>query len=186
MPISDILTNAEEHMKKAVSSTENEFTHIRTGRANPAMLDGISVDYYGTPTPLSQVSNITTPEPRSILITPWDKGMISDISKSILNSDLSLNPSNDGTVIRLALPALTEDRRKEYVKVADKKGEDGKVAIRNIRRDAIDHIKKEEKQKLFSEDESKTAQEKVQKLTDQYIKNIDDVHTKKVADIMEV
>jgi len=186
MAIPEILANTEEHMQKSVSATENEFTHIRTGRANPAMLDGISVDYYGTPTPISQVSNISAPEPRTILITPWDKGMLNEIGKAILNSDLSLNPSNDGQVIRLALPALTEDRRKEYAKLADKKSEEGKIAIRNIRRDAIEHIKKEEKAKLFSEDESKTAQEKVQKLTDKYIKDVDALHAKKVADIMEV
>jgi len=186
MAIPEILATTEEHMQKSVKATENEFTHIRTGRANPAMLDGISVDYYGTPSPLSQVSNISAPEPRTILITPWDKGMLNDISKAILNSDLSLNPSNDGQVIRLALPALTEERRKEYAKLADKKSEDGKIAIRNIRRDAIENIKKEEKAKLFSEDESKTAQEKVQKLTDKYIKDVDALHAKKVADIMEV
>jgi ribosome recycling factor len=144
------------------------------------------VDYYGTPTPLSQVSNIAAPEPRLLTITPWEKSLLGPISKAILNSDLSINPSNDGQVIRLLLPALTEERRKEYAKLASKKTEDGRVSIRNVRRDAIEHLKKLEKNHEVSEDESKRAQDKVQKMTDDYIKKVDAAHDHKVADIMEV
>jgi ribosome recycling factor len=128
-----------------VDATEEDFRHIRTGRANPVMLDGIKVDYYGTPTPLEQVGNITVPEPRMLVISPWDKSLLGPISKAILNSDLSLNPSNDGQVLRLVLPPLTEERRKEFAKLTGKKAEEGKIAIRNVRRDAIEHLKKGEK-----------------------------------------
>ena len=182
----EILKDAEHRMDGAVTATVEEFRHIRTGRANPIMLDGITVDYYGTPTPISQVGNITVPEPRVLVISPWDKSMMAPISKAILNSDLSLNPNSDGTVIRLVLPALTEERRKEYAKLTAKKTEDGKIAIRNVRRDAIEHLKKAEKAGDFSEDESKRAQEKMQKLTDDYIKQLDQAHDHKVAEIMEV
>ncbi|MHB9134758.1 MAG: ribosome recycling factor [Armatimonadota bacterium] len=182
----EVLQDAEHRMQGAVEATQEEFHHIRTGRANPALVDGVTVDYYGTPTPISQVSNITAPEPRLLLITPWDKGMLGPISKAILTSDLSLNPSNDGQVIRLVLPQLTEERRKEYAKLAGKKTEDGKIAIRNVRRDAIEHLKKLEKDHTISEDESKRAQEKMQKITDDFIKKIDAAHDKKVAEIMEV
>lgn len=184
--VSDILKDAEHRMQGALDATLEDFHHIRTGRANPAMLDGITVDYYGTPTPISQVGNISTPEPRLIVITPWDKGLLGPISKAILNSDLSLNPSNDGQVIRLVLPPLTEERRKEFAKLAGKKTEEGRVAVRNVRRDAIDHLKRVEKAGEISEDESKRAQDKVQKLTDDYIKKIDHAHDQKVAEIMEV
>lgn len=184
--IDEILKDAEHRMQGALDATQEEFRHIRTGRANPAMLDGVMVDYYGTPTPVTQIGNVTTPEPRLLVITPWDKGMLGPISKAILNSDLSLNPSNDGQVIRLVLPPLTEERRKEYAKLAGKKTEDGRVAIRNVRRDAIEHLKKLEKAHTISEDDSKRAQDKVQKFTDDLIKKIDQAHDKKVDEIMEV
>lgn len=184
--IADILKDAEHRMQGALDATLEDFRHIRTGRANPAMLDGISVDYYGTPTPLNQVGNISTPEPRLLAITPWDKSLLGPISKAILNSDLSLNPSNDGQMIRLVLPPLTEERRKEFAKLAGKKTEEGRIAVRNIRRDAIEHLKKIEKASEISEDESKRAQEKVQKLTDDFIKKLDQSHDKKVDEIMEV
>jgi ribosome recycling factor len=184
--VADILKDAEHRMQGAIDATQEELRHIRTGRANPAMLDGITVDYYGTPTPLDQVGNISTPEPRLLVIQPWDKTLLGPISKAILNSDLSLNPNNDGTVIRLVLPALTEERRKEFAKLAGKKTEEGKVAVRNVRRDAIEHLKKAEKASEISEDESKRGQEKVQKLTDDFVKKIDGVHDHKVAEIMEV
>jgi len=186
MTIADILKDAEHRMQGAVEATQEEFRHIRTGRANPMMLEGIHVDYYGTPTPISQVGNISAPEPRILVISPWDKGMLAAISKAILNSNLSLNPSNDGQVIRLVLPPLTEERRKEYAKMTGKKTEEGKVAIRNVRRDAIEHLKKGEKAGDFSEDESKRAQDKVQKVTDDFIKKLDQAHDHKVAEIMEV
>jgi len=182
----DILKDAEHRMQGAVDATMDEFRHIRTGRANPVMLEGIDVDYYGTPTPISQVGNISAPEPRVLVISPWDKSMLGPIGKAILNSDLSLNPNNDGQVIRLVLPPLTEERRKEYAKLAGRKTEEGKIAIRNVRRDAIEHLKKAEKASEFSEDDSKRAQEKMQKLTDDYIKKLDQAHDHKVAEIMEV
>ena len=169
-----------------MEATVEDFRHIRTGRANPVMLDGITVDYFGTQTPVTQVGNVTVPEPRMLVITPWDKNLLAPISKAILNSDLSLNPNSDGQVIRLVLPALTEERRKEYAKLAAKKTEDGKIAIRNVRRDAIEHLKKAEKASEISEDDSKRAQEKIQKLTDDYIHKLDQTHDHKVAEIMEV
>jgi len=184
--VSDMLKDAEHRMQKAVEATFEDYRHIRTGRANPQMLEGINVDYYGTPTPISNVSNIAAPEPRQLVITPWDKSLLGPISKAILNSDLSLNPSNDGQVLRLVLPPLTEERRKEFAKLAGKKTEDGKVAVRNVRRDAIEHIKKTEKSGDISEDESKRAQEKVQKLTDDFVKQLDFAHDEKVAEILEV
>ncbi len=184
--INEIFSDAEHRMHGAITNLEEEFRHIRTGRANPSILDGIVIDYYGTPTQISQLANIATPEPRLITITPWDKGQINAISKAILNSDLSLNPSNDGQMLRLVLPALTEERRKEFAKLAGKKSEEGRIAIRNIRRDAIDHIKKLEKDHTVSEDDSKRAQEKVQKVTDENIKKVDHVLDKKVSEIMEV
>jgi ribosome recycling factor len=182
----DILADAEHRMQGAVDATMEEFRHIRTGRANPVMLEGITVDYFGTPTPISQVGNISAPEPRLLVISPWDKNMLGPISKAIINSDLSLNPNNDGQVIRLALPPLTEERRKEYAKLAGRKTEEGKIAIRNVRRDAIEHLKKAEKAAEFSEDDSKRAQDKVQKLTDEYIGKLDQAHDHKVEEIMEV
>lgn len=184
--VADVLHDAEHRMQVALDVTQDEFRHIRTGRANAAMLDGITVDYYGTPTPIEQLSNISTPEPRLLVIAPWDKSMLGPMSKAILNSDLSLNPGNDGQVLRLVLPTLTEERRKDLAKLAGKKTEDGRVAIRNVRRDAIEHLKKMEKASEISEDESKRAQEKVQKLTDDYVKKVDGAHDNKVNEIMEV
>ena len=184
--VADILKDTEHRMQGAVDATAEEFRHIRTGRANPVMLEGITVDYYGTPTPINQLGNVTAPEPRLLVISPWDKGQLGAISKAIMSSDLSLNPNSDGQVIRLVLPPLTEERRKEYAKLAGKKTEEGKIAIRNVRRDAIEHLKKAEKAGAISEDESKRAQEKVQKLTDDYIKKLDLAHDHKVEEIMEV
>lgn len=184
--IAEILEDAEFRMEGALEATTEEFRHIRTGRANPVMLDGITVDYYGTPTPITQVGNVSVPEPRMLVISPWDKSMLGPISKAILNSDLSLNPNNDGANIRLVLPPLTEERRKEYAKLAGKKAEDGKIAVRNVRRDAIEHLKKIEKAHEISEDDSHRAQEKMQKFTDDYIRKIDAAHDKKVVEIMEV
>jgi ribosome recycling factor len=184
--IDEVLFDAEHRMEGALEATVEEFRHIRTGRANPLMLEGISVDYYGTPTPITQVGNVSVPEPRMLVISPWDKSMLGPVSKAILNSDLSLNPNNDGANIRLVLPPLTEERRREYAKLAGKKTEDGKIAVRNVRRDAIEHLKKMEKAHEISEDDSHRAQEKVQKFTDEYIKKIETAHDKKVEEIMEV
>ena len=186
MEIQELLTQQESRMDKTIEALKQEFASIRTGRASTSLLDKITVDYYGAPTPVNQVANVSDPEPRMILITPWDKSMIGAIEKAILQSDLGLNPSNDGAVIRLAIPQLTEERRKELVKVVHKRAEEAKVAIRNIRRDANEVLKKEEKAKTITEDDSKDGQEKIQKLTDKKIKAVDDLKDKKEKDVLEV
>ena len=175
----------EEKMKKTLASLESELATIRAGRANPHILDKLTVDYYGAPTPLQQVANITVPEARMIQIQPWESSLIKGIEKAILVSDLGLNPSNDGKVIRLVFPELTEERRKELVKDVKKKGEAAKVAVRNIRRDANDAYKKLAKQDV-SEDEIKELEDKIQKLTDKYIKDVDAAVELKGKEIMTV
>ena len=175
----------EDKMKKTLSGFEAEIATIRAGRANPHILDKLTVDYYGSPTPLQQVANITVPEARMILIQPWESSLIKVIEKAILVSDLGLNPSNDGKAIRLVLPELTEERRKDLVKDVKKKGEAAKVAVLNIRRDANDAFKKLTKQDV-SEDEVKDLSDKVQKLTDKYIKDIDAAVDKKSKEILTV
>lgn len=184
--IKDILQDAEDRMKKSIEHLKIDLASLRAGRANPAMLDKVMVDYYGEPTPINQLANITVPEARLIVVQPWDKTSIAEIEKAILKSDLGVNPNNDGNVIRIAIPQLTEERRKEIVKVVKKKGEDAKVAIRNIRREGNDMIKSSEKDKLISEDESKKAMDDIQKLTDKYIKDVDIILQAKEKDIMEV
>ena len=186
MEIKEIISREEARMDKTIESLKHEFANIRTGRAHTSLLDSVMVDYYGAPTPVNQVANVSAPDPRMILIAPWDKTMIGAIEKAILTSDLGLNPNNDGDSIRLAIPQLTEERRKELVKVVSKKAEDAKVAIRNIRRDANDAIKKEEKAKTITEDVSKDGQEQVQKLTDKKIKVIDELRDTKEKDVMSV
>ena len=186
MEIKEIITREEARMDKTIESLKHEFANVRTGRAHTSLLDSVMVDYYGAPTPVNQVANVSAPDPRMILIAPWDKTMIGAIEKAILTSDLGLNPNNDGDSIRLAIPQLTEDRRKELVKVVSKKAEDAKVAIRNIRRDANDAIKKEEKAKTITEDVSKDGQDQVQKLTDKKIKLIDELRDTKEKDVMSV
>jgi len=181
-----IIKDAEEKMKKSIEAFRHELAGMKAGRATPALLDKVRVDYYGTPTPVNQVANIEIPDPRTIAIKPWDRSMIKAIEKAILTSDLGLNPSNDGVVIRLSIPPMTQDRRKELVKVVHKRAEDERVVIRNIRRDANDHIKKAEKEKTVSEDESKRAQDEVQKLTDKFIKEVDQILESKEKEIMEV
>ena len=176
----------EEKMKKTLAALENDFATIRVGRANPKVLDKITVDYYGTPTPINQVGNITVPEARLIEIKPCESSLLKAIEKAINTSDLGINPTNDGKVIRLVFPELTEDRRKELVKDVKKKGENAKVAIRNIRRDAIDAIKKKGKEDGISEDEVKGYQDDVQKKTDEYIKKIDVAIEEKSNEIMTV
>ena len=186
MEIKEIISREEARMDKTIESLKYEFASVRTGRAHTSLLDSVMVDYYGAPTPVNQVANVSAPDPRMILIAPWDKTMIGAIEKAILTSDLGLNPNNDGDSIRLAIPQLTEDRRKELVKVVSKKAEDAKVAIRNIRRDANDAIKKEEKAKTITEDVSKDGQDQVQKLTDKKIKLIDELRDTKEKDVMSV
>jgi ribosome recycling factor len=178
--------DVEEQMKKSIESTVRSFNTIRTGRANSALLDKITVEYYGTPTPLKQLANVSTPDASTIQIQPYDRSAMSTIEKAISMSDLGLTPNNDGTVIRLNIPPLTSDRRKELVKLASKYAEDGKVAVRNIRRDGIDTVKKQEKDKEVSEDESRDLQEKIQKLTDKYIARVEEVLAEKEKDIMTV
>lgn len=176
----------EEKMKKTILSLESDFNTIRAGRANPHVLDRITVDYYGTPTPINQVGNITIPEARLIQIQPWDATLLKAINKAITASDLGINPSNDGKVIRLVFPELTEERRKELTKDVKKKAETAKVAIRNIRRDAIDSFKKLEKSKEIAEDQRKDLEEKMQKITDKYVKEIDKKSDEKCKDILSV
>jgi ribosome recycling factor len=181
-----ILTQAEEKMEKAIGSLKRELTTIRAGRANPALLDRVQVDYYGTPTPINQLAGVTTPEARLLVIQPYDKTAMADIEKAIQKSDLGLTPSNDGQVIRIAIPALTEERRKELVKLVKKFGEEAKVALRNIRRDANDDLKKSEKDAEITEDELRRYNDEVQKLTDKYTAEVDVVATNKEKEIMEV
>ena len=175
----------ESKMTKTLESLEKELSTVRAGRANPHILDKITVDYYGAPTPLQQVANVTVPEARMIQIQPWEASLIKEIQKAILSSDLGLNPNTDGKIIRLVLPELTEERRKELVKDVKKKGESAKVAVRNIRRDANDAYKKLAKQDV-SEDEIKELEDKIQKLTDKFVKNIDKAVEEKSKEILTV
>lgn len=176
----------EDKMEKSLDNLKEEYTTIRAGRANPHILDKVKVDYYGTPTPLQQVGNISVPEARMICIQPWDASLLKDIERAINASDLGLTPTNDGKLIRLVFPELTEDRRKELVKDVKKKGENAKVAIRNIRRDAIEAVKRKGKEDGISEDEIKGYQDDVQKSTDAYVKKIDDAIDAKSQEIMTV
>ena len=185
MELKELMQQQEERMNKSIESLKHEFASIRTGRASTALLDKVMVDYYGSPTPINQVANISVPEPRMILIAPWDKSMIGAIEKAILQSDLGLTPGNDGTAIRLTIPQLTEERRKELVKDVKKKGEGAKVAVRNIRRDANDAFKKLAKQDV-SEDEIKELEDQIQKLTDKYIKEVDKAIENKSKEILTV
>lgn len=175
-----------DKMQKTIDHLESEFATIRAGRANPHVLDKIRVDYYGTPTPVQQVGNISIPEPRIIVIQPWEKSLLKEIEKAIQMSDIGINPTNDGQVIRLVFPELTEERRKELVKDVKKKGEADKVAIRNIRRDGNDAFKKLAKSEDVSEDEIKQLEDELQKLTDKFIKTVDDMVDAKSKDILTV
>ena len=176
----------EEKMKKTISALENEYNTIRAGRANPHVLDRIMVDYYGTPTPINQIGNVTVPEARLIQIQPWDSSMLKAVEKAINTSDLGINPSNDGKIIRLVFPELTEERRKDLTKTVKKKAEEAKVAIRNIRRDAMEIFKKQEKKREISEDELSVLEDKIQKLTDKYVVEIDKKAESKSKDILSV
>ena len=179
------LQQYDDKMKKTLDHLEAEFAAIRAGRANPHVLDKLRVDYYGTPTPIQQVGNVTVPEARIIQIAPWEKSLIKEIEKAIMTSDIGINPTNDGNVIRLVFPELTEERRKDLVKDVKKKGEDGKVAVRNIRRDGNDSLKKLAKTEI-SEDEIKQLEDQLQKLTDKYIKDVDALIEAKSKEIMTV
>jgi ribosome recycling factor len=177
--------SAEDRMDKAIGALKRDLASLRAGRATPALLDRIQVEYYGAMTPVNQLANLSTPDSRTLLIQPWDKSSMSTIEKAIMKSDLGLSPSNDGTVIRIVIPALTEERRADLVKMTKKYGEEAKIAIRNIRRDANDEIKKLEKSGI-SEDESRRHQEDIQKFTDKFIAEVDKVLTSKEKEIMEV
>ncbi|MBR0398414.1 MAG: ribosome recycling factor [Eubacterium sp.] len=176
----------ETRMNKTIANLNNELAGIRAGRANPHLLDKITVDYYGAPTPLQQVANVTVPEARMIQIQPWEPALIKEITKAIQTSNLGINPNNDGKVIRLVFPELTEERRKEIAKDVKKKGEEAKVAIRNIRRDAMDNFKKMKKASEISEDEIKDLENDTQKLTDSFIKKVDDAIDVKTKEVMTV
>lgn len=182
----NILFDAEERMEKALATLEREFGRLRTGRASTSLVESLKVDYYGTPTPINQLASVAIPDSRTITIQPWDRGAFSGVEKAILKSDLGLNPVNDGKIIRIVIPPLTEERRKELVKVARKYGEDGKVAVRNVRRDANEQLKKLEKDKVLSEDELKKATEDVQKLTDKFVTKVDEKCQSKEKEIMDL
>jgi ribosome recycling factor len=183
--IADVQRDAEEHMKKAIANLQREYHSIRTGRANPAILDRVEVDYYGTPTPLKNLANISVQEGRTLIIQPYDKSVLKGIEKGIHEAELGLNASSDGTVCRIVIPPLTEERRKEMTKVVKKIGEESKVAIRNSRRHALEELKKL-KSTQVSEDEIKRQEEVLQKMTDKYVKEIDTMISSKEAEVMEV
>lgn len=184
--IKDIIVKAEEKMKKTIAVLKSDFSTMKAGRANPTMLDRIELDYYGSMCPLSQVANISAPEPRVLVIQPWEKNMLREIEKAILKSDLGINPSNDGTVIRLVVAELTEETRKNLVKNVKKTGEESKVAIRSIRRDANDKVKSLKKDGDLSEDQIKKAEDDIQKKTDAYIKEVDALIEAKEKEIMSI
>ncbi len=182
----ETIQDAQRRMQKAVEAAQHDFSTIRTGRANPIVLDNLKVDYYGTPTPINQLASISVPEPRQLMITPWDRTIINTILKAIQGSDIGLTPMSDGIVIRMNVPPLTEERRRELIKQLHKKSEDHKVAVRNIRRDANEHIKNKRKNSEITEDDEKRAQDEMQKLTDKYITEIDKLASLKETELKEV
>ena len=184
--IKEILSTAQTKMQKTIEVLRVDLASVRAGRASVALLDKVMVEYYGTPTPVNQVASVTVPEPRMIVIQPWEKNLLKDIERAIMKSDLGLNPNSDGSVIRLNLPQLTEERRKELVKTVHKKAEDARVSIRNLRREANDSVKKAEKAKEITEDEAKKANDDIQKMTDKFIKEVDTVMEHKEKEVMEI
>ncbi|NLV91184.1 MAG: ribosome recycling factor [Firmicutes bacterium] len=186
LPAESVYKEAEGKMQAVISATRRDFASIRTGRASPALLDRVTVEYYGTDTPLNQLANISTPEPRLLVIQPYDKSSIKAIEKAILASDLGLTPNNDGNVIRIAIPTLTEERRKDLVRVVRKNAEEKRIAVRNVRRDANEQLKKLAKDSELSEDDERRWEKEVQELTDKYIAQIDELLASKEAEIMEV
>lgn len=181
-----LIKDAGNRMDKTLEALRSELSKVRTGKATTTLLDGVKVDYYGTQTPINQVGNVTVLDPHTLSITPWDKAMVNVIDRAILEANLGFNPISDGTNLKIPIPLLTEERRKDFVKLVKKFGEDSKIAIRNVRRDANDHLKKEQRDKKMSEDELKQAEDEVQKLTDQHIKMIDEILKHKELEIMEV
>ena len=184
--IEETLKDAEHRMQSAVAALDREMDTIRTGRARPALVEGLKVEYYGTPTPLNQLATINAPEPRLITIQPWDKTQLGAIEKAIQKSDLGLTPTNDGNLIRLVIPQLNEERRKELVKVVHKKVEDGRVAVRNVRRDALEHLRKAQHDKQITDDDERHAQDRLQKITDRYVAEVDKHGHTKEQELLEV
>lgn len=183
--IEDVLNNAETKMKKAVEALQRDLAGLRTGRASTKLVDNIRIDYYGTPTPLGQLASISVPEARLVVIQPWDKSVIPTVEKAILTSDLGLNPSSEGNVIRLKIPELTEERRKDLVKVVRKKVEEGRISVRNIRRGALEKLREMQKNKDIGEDDEKRAEKQLQEVTDKYIEEVDKVGKEKEIEVME-
>jgi ribosome recycling factor len=186
MSIEEVIIDADDRMGKAVEVLKRDLGTLRTGRATPALLENLTVDYYGSPTALNQIATISAPEARLLMIQPWDKQALRDIEKSLLKSEMGFNPSNDGNIIRVPVAPLTQERRKEMVKVLKRKIEDGKVAVRNVRRDALEHLRSMERNKLVSQDDNRRAQDTLQKTTDANIAQIDQVSGAKEAEIMQV
>jgi ribosome recycling factor len=186
MVLDELYNKTEEHMKKTLEMLSHELGGIRTGKASPALLDSLRVNYYGSMVPVKQIANVSVPDPRLITIQPWDRALVQEIEKAIRTSELGLNPQNDGGVIRLPIPPLTEERRKDLVKVVKRIGEDSKVAMRNVRRDANDRIKKLEKEHEFSEDDLRHRQDAIQKLTDNFVHRVDEAVAAKEKDILEI
>lgn len=185
MAVQDILDNTRKQMEQTLEHYKNQILKIRTGRASTSLLDGVYVDYYGSSTALSQIANVSTPDARSIIINPYDKSMLQAIEKAIQQADLGFNPQNDGAILRVPVPPLTEERRKEFVKLTKKYAEEGKVAIRNIRRDSMEELKKEEKNKAITEDEQKKGSDQLQKITDDFISRLDKIVADKEKELLE-
>jgi ribosome recycling factor len=186
MPLQDVINKNQAAMKKALEHLQQEFSKVRTGRASAALLDSVRVDYYGSPMPLNQIGSVSVPDARTIVIQPFEKTMVGAVEKAIREADLGFNPSNDGNVVRVPVPMLTEERRKDIVKMCKKTAEDSRVAIRNIRRDHNEMLKKVEKDEHLSEDDRKRAEQEIQKMTDKFIKDVDDLLAKKEKEVMEV
>ncbi len=184
--IDEVLGELRERMEKSIEALQNDLMAIRTGRASPALVERLPVEYYGTPTPLNQMASIAAPEPRLLVIRPWDPSSLRDIERAILGSDLGLTPMNDGMLIRLSIPRLTEERRRDLVKVVSRRVEEARVAVRNLRRDALQDLKEFEKEKMISEDEFFRGKDKVQELTDEFVEEIDEIGQRKEEEVMEI
>ena len=185
MNVQDILNTAKDQMSKSLDYTKSQFAKVRTGRASASLVDSVKCDYYGTPTPISQISSISVPDAKTIVIQPWDRSTLGIIEKAVQSADLGFNPQNDGNIIRIPVPPLTEERRKDFVKLCKKYGEEGKIAVRNVRRDEMDSLKKSEKDKVITEDDKKWGEAEIQKITDEYIKKIDDALIHKEKELMD-
>ena len=182
----DVLAEVERKMNRAMEALDRELATLRTGRATPSLIENVNVDYYGTPTPLKQIASISAPDARAIMVQPWDKQALRDIERSLMKSELGFNPSNDGNIITVPIPPLNQERRQELVRLLKRKIEDGKVSVRNVRRDGLESLRKMEREKQISQDQNRRSQDQLQKTTDNFIKNIDQVSTAKEAEIMQV